>query len=242
MDTVFKKQGINTPEDNIHPWSIIEIIKIYLLSYVILVTFFSLLILTFNIGHKNVYFIFWNNITFPIILLFLVFYTIKQKYKLDFKKALNLQKPKKLNLFYCSLIGISVAAAAFFIPDMWTSTPIAYKNLGENPQIIIMDMFITGIFIIPLCEEVFWRGFAFPIVRAKFSRFPSIAIISGLFFVSHVHGLWGAWGAVLSVFILSLLVTTIRDITKSTLASIVVHVLYNTTISVLAVVGALFQK
>lgn len=98
---------------------------------------------------------------------------------------------------------------------------------------------LTGMFAVslgPLMEELFFRGFFYPVVARRFGMV--VAIIATAIPFALIHGLQleFAWGLVFIIFVVGLVLTIVRAKTGSVAASFVVHVAYNST---LVILGAL---
>ena len=102
------------------------------------------------------------------------------------------------------------------------------------------DAYLTSLFAIsvgPLMEELFFRGFLYPVL-ARRMRMGSAVVVTALAFGS-VHSLQLAfsWAAVLVIVIVGLVLTMVRAVTHSVGSSFLVHVAYNATLTVLTFVG-----
>lgn len=92
---------------------------------------------------------------------------------------------------------------------------------------------IFGMTLAPLLEELFFRGFLFPVLVRRLGMFAGIMLTAATFGLLHAPQLARAWGPVLVVFIVGLVLTITRAITKSVAAGVLMHIAYNGTISVL---------
>jgi membrane protease YdiL (CAAX protease family) len=100
---------------------------------------------------------------------------------------------------------------------------------------------LTGIFAVsfgPLMEELFFRGFLYPVVARRLGVVTGVLATSLAFGLIHAAQLAFAWGLVLIVFLVGLVLTIVRARTGSVGASFVVHVAYNTTLVVLGVIAS----
>ena len=92
---------------------------------------------------------------------------------------------------------------------------------------------IFGMTLAPLLEELFFRGFLFPVLVRRLGMFVAIILTAATFGLLHAPQLARAWGPVLVVFLVGLILTITRAITKSVAAGVLMHIAYNGTISVL---------
>lgn len=93
----------------------------------------------------------------------------------------------------------------------WPSGALAFAALGM---------------VVPLAEELFFRGFVFGALRPLGLRIAYAGSLA-LFAAAHVQQLWGDFGALLSVLITGAALTALRAWSGSTLVSALAHVLYN---------------
>lgn len=80
--------------------------------------------------------------------------------------------------------------------------------------------------VVPLAEELFFRGFLFGALTGLGRGIASAGSLL-LFVVAHAQQVWGNWGALLSVALTGALLTLLRALSGSTLVPAVAHVLFN---------------
>jgi membrane protease YdiL (CAAX protease family) len=97
-------------------------------------------------------------------------------------------------------------------------------------------MSIIAVTLAPFMEELFFRGFLYPVLVRKMGTIFGILVTSGLFGLLHGAQLGYSW-AVLIIFFVGLALTTVRAVTKSVASSFLVHVGYNGTLSLLLFVA-----
>ncbi len=95
---------------------------------------------------------------------------------------------------------------------------------------------IVAVTLAPLMEELFFRGFLYPVLARKTGTFLGILVTSLLFGLLHGAQLGYSW-AVLIIFLVGVVLTTVRAVTKSVASSFLVHVGYNGTLSLLLFVA-----
>jgi uncharacterized protein len=101
----------------------------------------------------------------------------------------------------------------------------------DNPrQAMLMSFF--AVTMAPLMEELFFRGFLYPVLARRLGRVAGILLTSVAFGFLHGAQLKYSW-AVLIIFLVGIALTTVRALTKSVAASFLIHVGYNGTLSVL---------
>jgi len=92
---------------------------------------------------------------------------------------------------------------------------------------------VFGVTLAPLFEELFFRGFLYPVLARRIGVVLGVVITAACFGLIHAPQLGRALGPVLVVFLVGLALTIVRAVTKSVAASLLIHIAYNGTISVL---------
>jgi membrane protease YdiL (CAAX protease family) len=114
-------------------------------------------------------------------------------------------------------------------------------NLLPMPKDVPIDEFfrtardayilsLFGILFAPLFEELLFRGFLYPVVARRFGLYPSIILTSLAFASIHASQLKYSWGPVLIIFLVGIVLTTVRALKKSVAATVLMHMAYNGTI------------
>jgi membrane protease YdiL (CAAX protease family) len=91
---------------------------------------------------------------------------------------------------------------------------------------------LLSITLAPLMEELFFRGFLYPVL-ARGLGLPVAVFLTALGFAA-LHGsqLMFSWGPVLVIFLVGLVLTLVRAKTNSVAAGVIIHTAYNGTITV----------
>lgn len=97
-------------------------------------------------------------------------------------------------------------------------------------QATIMSVF--AVTVAPLMEELFFRGFLYPVLARRVGVVSGVGLTSAAFAILHGAQLKYSW-AVLIIFLVGVALTTVRAITRSVAASFLLHVGYNGTLSLL---------
>lgn len=96
---------------------------------------------------------------------------------------------------------------------------------------------IFGVTLAPLMEELFFRGFLYPVLVRRLGVGLAVILTAGSFGLIHAPQLGRAWGPVLVVFLVGLTLTLTRAVTRSVAPGFLMHVAYNGTISILIFLG-----
>ena len=173
-------------------------------------------------------------LTYVAVALYMIL-LIEGKYHTRFGQAIRWNWP---GIAGVSFLGVGVLMLAFdllgrLLP-MPKSTP--FDQFFSHPS----DAYLTAIFAItlgPLMEELFFRGFLYPVLARRIGIFWAIVLTALPFGLIHMMQYGYAWGAVLIIFMVGVVLTAVRAITKSVAASFLAHVGYNATLMVLAAIA-----
>lgn len=121
-------------------------------------------------------------------------------------------------------ILVQTASALLPIPK---SLPIdQYFNTPAGAYL----MAIFGVSLAPLVEELFFRGFLYPVIARKWGMAISVAITALAFALIHESQLAHAWAPLLLLWCVGLVLTGVRARTRSVGAGFCIHVGYNFTL------------
>ena len=157
---------------------------------------------------------------------------VEGKYHTRFWQAIRWNWP---GITGVSFVGVGVLMLGFdllsrFLP-MPKNTP--FDQFFDKP----FDAYLTAAFAVtlgPLMEEIFFRGFLYPVVARRWGAVSGILLTALPFGLMHFYQYGNSWGAVLIVFMVGVVLTAIRAMTKSVAASFLAHVGYNGTLMMLA--------
>jgi membrane protease YdiL (CAAX protease family) len=166
------------------------------------------------------------------LLVFTLMYAIvKRDHGQDFGAAIRWNWPEKWTGYVLGGVVLSIGLQMF-------------AHLLPIPKHLPMDQFfsttreayllsIFGVTFAPLLEELFFRGFLYPVLARRLGMLAGILLTAAAFAIIHGTQLMFSWGPLLVIFIVGLVLTTVRAVTKSVAASLLLHMAYNGTISVI---------
>lgn len=146
-----------------------------------------------------------------------------------------------------ALIGWAVYFGLLILVMMFasnmTSIPEQEQNIGFDKAKSLSDLimvFLALAVIVPIAEEMMFRGFLFTSLRAKYSFWPSALATSVVFGAAHLYS--GSespllWVVAVDTLILSVIMCYLRERTASLWPSILIHMLKN-GIAFVALFGA----
>jgi uncharacterized protein len=87
-----------------------------------------------------------------------------------------------------------------------------------------------GTLLAPMVEELFFRGFLYPVLARSLGVIAGVTITAALFAVIHSAQLAHAWAPLLVLFTVGVALTLVRAVTGSVASSLLVHMGYNATL------------
>lgn len=186
-----------------------------------------------DVAQKPVLALLSELLAYGIVAVFMVL-LVEGKYHARFWPALRWNWPGPGGV---SLVGVGVLMLGFdllgrFLP-MPKTTP--FDQFFDRP----LDAYLTVAFAItlgPLMEELFFRGFLYPVVARRLGAFWGILLTALPFGLMH-YLQYRSWSAVLIIVLVGVVLTTVRAVTKSVASSFLAHVGYNGTLMVIAAVA-----
>jgi membrane protease YdiL (CAAX protease family) len=136
-------------------------------------------------------------------------------------------------LVYLGIFGAGLVFA--------TVIEIASALIGTKSKLPIEKLFqvrlaailfiLMAILIAPVIEETIFRGFIYPVIARRFGVATGIIGTGVLFGILHAPQLWGGWGQIALLVIVGIVFTYARAVTGTVVASYLLHVSYNSFIS-----------
>jgi len=250
------EQGIFSPETHIEiispvssahrssespVWNGWDVLRIALVTLGTI--FFSILGLTFaaqkllfknqsftEIGKMPLLSVLAQGIAYTIVLIYMIVLVVAV-YHQNFESAVRWNWPRRWPAFVFggALLAFALQGFAHFLP-IPTDMPI--DEFFTTPA-EAWSLTIFGITLAPLIEELFFRGFLYPVLARRLGVFLAVILTAAGFGLIHAPQLGRAWGPVLVIFLVGVALTVTRAITKSVAAGILIHVGYNGALSAL---------
>ena len=175
-------------------------------------------------------------ISYPIVIGFMAM-MIRRRNEEPFLVAIRWNWPRGKAMWF-GLGGIVLAFAvegmAHFLP-IPKSLPMD-KFFNDATSAYLMAVF--GILIAPILEELFFRGMLFPTLRRGMGTLAGVLLTAAAFASIHGTQLGYAWAPILSIFVVGLVLTLVRERTDSVAAGVLMHAGYNFTLFALLWIGS----
>jgi len=171
-----------------------------------------------------------QSVAYLLILAYMYVLVTRERRRPDFLAAVHWNWPSNIAIYVVAGFALSLAlqALAHFLPipkelpiDSFFRTPAEAWALS-----------ILSITLAPLMEELFFRGFLYPVLARRLGLPIAVFLTALGFALLHVAQLGRAWGPVLVIFLVGIVLTTVRAKTNSVAAGVLIHMAYNGTITV----------
>jgi len=165
-------------------------------------------------------------LSYVVVLLFMHALVV-QHYHRRFADALRWHWPREHRWLAYLLGGMALAvvvqlvAALLPIPK---TLPID-KYFQSRSAAYIMSAF--GISMAPLVEELFFRGFLYPVLARRLGIAIGVALTAFGFALVHASQLANAWAPLLVLFMVGMVFTVVRVMTRNVAPGFLMHVGYN---------------
>jgi membrane protease YdiL (CAAX protease family) len=177
-----------------------------------------------------------------VVVLGFMFTTATAHTEKGFRAAVSWNWPQRWPIYLLVGIGFCVGLQilARFLP---MPKKIPMETFFETP-LRAWAIALFGMSFIPLMEELFFRGFLYPVLARRVGMVVAVVLTSLSFTAIHVPQLADphmplatSWGAVLIILIIGSALTIIRAVTRSVAAGVLVHMGYNGFTSLLAIIA-----
>lgn len=157
--------------------------------------------------------------------LLVCWYFVCRKYRLRFAEGFAIVRLRPGGYVACVGIGLAAAVVATILMAHWAPGESFMAELAATPDGLTVLIIIS--LVVPPFEELYYRGFIYPILNKKLGPLWSVAIVTLWFGLVHSSQLAGDWIGIPIVTVMGLIWTLQRHYTRSLLASILTHWTYN---------------
>ena len=171
-----------------------------------------------------------QSVAYFLILAYMYVLVTRERGRPDFLAAIHWNWPSNIAVYALAgfVLSLSLQALAHFLPipkdlpiDTYFRTPAEAWALG-----------ILSVTLAPLMEELFFRGFLYPVLARRLGLPVAVFLTALGFALLHAAQLGHAWGPVLVIFLVGVVLTLVRAKTNSVAAGVLIHMAYNGTITI----------
>jgi membrane protease YdiL (CAAX protease family) len=171
-----------------------------------------------------------QSVAYLLILAYMYVLVTRERRRPDFLAAIHWNWPSNIAVYVLAGFALSLAlqGLAHLLPipkelpiDSFFRTPAQAWALG-----------ILSVTLAPLMEELFFRGFLYPVLARRLGLPIAVFVTALGFALLHGAQLMFAWGPVLVIFLVGVVLTMVRARKNSVAAGVLIHMAYNATITV----------
>jgi len=157
---------------------------------------------------------------------------VRVKYRESFLKAIRWNMPSGRFIAFAwgggMIIGL-LSAALSQVLEKWVPKSLPVEDLFHDTASAYMVAFF-GVFVAPLVEELFFRGFLYPALTRRIGVVAGVLLTAGGFALIHSPQLANAWVPLLVIFMVGAILTVVRAVTQSVAVTVLMHMGYNSTL------------
>jgi uncharacterized protein len=124
------------------------------------------------------------------------------------------------------VLSLGLQGLAHFLP---VPRELPIDNFFRTPT-EAWTLSIFNVTLAPLMEELFFRGFLYPVLTRRLGFSAAVFLTALVFALLHGAQLMFSWGPMLVIFLVGFVLTMVRAKTNSVAAALLVHMAYNGTI------------
>jgi membrane protease YdiL (CAAX protease family) len=216
------------------PWSFGDVVRLVVLAFVLIMVF-SVLALSFAIGRmgteaaselaRDPRVVVPAQLGAYLFILGLMVFLVRS-HGARFWRAIRWNWPAMRWVVYLGLGGALALAIQGFstLLPLPKSLPIEHYFRSRSGAWL---MTVFGVSLAPLMEELFFRGFLYPVVARRTGILAAVVITGAAFAALHAPQLGLQWIPTLLILLIGIILTAVRARTFSVAASFLVHVGYN---------------
>ncbi|MGH9493010.1 MAG: lysostaphin resistance A-like protein [Terriglobales bacterium] len=159
-----------------------------------------------------------------------MYWMVVRRYRSRFWSAVRWSWPAHQHALLYAFGGVTMALLvdlASSLAPMPKSLPI-YKLFGTTASAYALAAY--GVLVAPWVEELFFRGFLYPVLARRLGLPAAVLLASFAFMLIHISQLGGAWLPLLILFCVGTIFTLARAWTGSVAVPFVIHTFYNATL------------
>jgi membrane protease YdiL (CAAX protease family) len=169
-----------------------------------------------------------QSLAYLLIVAYMYVLVTRERRRPDFLAAIHWNWPANIGAYV--LLGIALSLGlqglAHLLP---IPKELPIDNFFRTPT-EVWAIGILSVTLAPLLEELFFRAFLYPVLARRLGLPIAVVLTAVGFALLHVAQLGFTWGPVLIIFVVGIVLTTVRAKKNSVAAGVVIHMAYNGTI------------
>jgi uncharacterized protein len=164
---------------------------------------------------------------------------LRLKYHAAFAKAIRWNRPTLRIAIFAIAGGGVLAILSEVIASLlqnWIPKSLPIDELFRDTRSAYLLSFL-GILAAPVVEELFFRGFLYPVLARSTGVIAGVLLTAAAFAFIHGSQLAQAWIPLMVIFLVGIAFTTVRAKTKSVATTVIMHMGYNAMIFIRLFIG-----
>ncbi len=138
-------------------------------------------------------------------------------------------------LFVLGGIGLAILVTGTSVLFPSKQTLPMEEMFHTRDALIVLSIY--SVLIAPFIEETIFRGLLYPVVGRRYGTAAAIVITGIIFGSIHALQLWGGWTQIGTIMIVGIVLTWARARQYTVLASFLIHISYNSTITLISAIS-----
>jgi membrane protease YdiL (CAAX protease family) len=165
-----------------------------------------------------------------LVVLFFMYQLVAHHYHQAFAESVRWIVPAGSRWLIFVFAGVVLSVGVGLLGKVLPSPPVLPIDRFFQDRTTAWLMMVFGVSLAPLMEELFYRGFLYPVLARRLGVAIATVITAAAFALMHSSQLGNAWAPLLILFVVGLVLTIVRIVTRSVVPSFLIHVGYNATI------------
>ena len=226
-------------------WTGMDVFRLFLMGVIILfLSIFALLIFVpgpsfqqraLRLSKSAELLIAAQMVAYLLLLAYMYILVKKERRSPTFWKAIHWNWPKTLGPYFVvgEVLQIFLLVTERFLP-LPKETP--FDALLRKPSTVLL-IAVFAVTLGPLMEELFFRGFLYPVLARRIGMPAGIAVTALGFGLMHAAQYGYSWASVFLIFFVGLVLGVVRAVKDSVAAGVLVHATYNGTIILMLLIA-----
>ncbi|MGH9407486.1 MAG: lysostaphin resistance A-like protein [Terriglobia bacterium] len=182
---------------------------------------------------QNTFFLLGVEAVFYALILAYVYFLVVVHYRQGFWEGISWGPMTGRTIVRFAAVGIGmtivIESIPIFLPDT-TKFPLErmFSSAGASYALAAF-----AIAIAPFMEELVFRGVLFSIFEARVGLIFAVVATAVLFAALHIPEYRGAWDHLFLIFVVGLVLSVTRGLTRSLAPSVIIHITYNSCLMIL---------
>ena len=163
-----------------------------------------------------------------ILTVLVVWILVCRKYRKSIKEGFFTPGTSGRAVLGCAVLGLAAAICGVFVMSEYsTGESLMAEMVSTTSGLLAISVLAL---VVPPLEEIYYRGFLFPVFRKIAGAVPAVLLTTLWFAGVHALQLYGDPVALLFITVMALVWTVQREVSGSVLPSLVTHWVYNLTL------------